>query len=56
MSFRLGHKIAIIICTLCFCVTTAFADDFFAPFVGSGYVNVFGCKVSAKVQNIMILF
>ena len=39
MSFRLGHKIAIIICTFCFCVTTAFADDFFAPFVGSGYVK-----------------
>ena len=39
MSFRLGHKIAIIICTFCFCVTTAFADDFLAPFVGSGYVK-----------------
>ena len=39
MSFRLGHKIAIIICIFCFCVTTAFADDFFAPFVGSGYVK-----------------
>lgn len=39
MSFRLGHKIAIIICTFCFCITTAFADDFFAPFVGSGYVK-----------------
>ena len=39
MSFRLGHKIAIIICTFCLCVTTAFADDFLAPFVGSGYVK-----------------
>ena len=39
MPFRLGHKIAIIICTFCFCVTTAFADDFLAPFVGSGYVK-----------------
>lgn len=39
MSFRLGHKIAIIICTFCFCVNTAFADDFLAPFVGSGYVK-----------------
>ena len=39
MSFRLGHKIVIIICTFCLCVTTAFADDFFAPFVGSGYVK-----------------
>ena len=39
MSFHLGHKIAIVICTICLCVTTAFADDFFAPFVGSGYVK-----------------
>lgn len=39
MSFRLGHKIAIIICTFFLCVTTAFADDFLAPFVGSGYVK-----------------
>lgn len=39
MSFRLGHKIAIVICTFCLCVTTAFADDFFAPFVGSGFVK-----------------
>lgn len=39
MRFRLGHKIAIVICTVCLCVTTAFADDFFAPFVGSGYVK-----------------
>ena len=39
MSFRLGHKIAVIICTFCLCVTTAFAYDFFAPFVGSGYVK-----------------
>lgn len=39
MSFRLGHKIVIIICTFFLCVTTAFADDFFAPFVGSGYVK-----------------
>ena len=39
MPFRLGHKIAIIICTFCFCVSTAFADDFLAPFVGSGFVK-----------------
>ena len=39
MQFRLGHKIAIIICTFCFCVSTAFADDFLAPFVGSGFVK-----------------
>lgn len=39
MSFRLGHKIAIIICTFCLCVTTVFADNYFAPFVGSGYVK-----------------
>lgn len=39
MSFRLGHKIAIVICTFCLCVTTAFAADFYAPFVGSGYVK-----------------
>lgn len=39
MLFRLGHKIAIIICTFCLCVSTAFADNFFAPFVGSGYVK-----------------
>lgn len=39
MSFRLGHKIAIIICTFCFCISTVFADDFLAPFVGSGYVK-----------------
>lgn len=39
MSFRLGHKIAIIICTFSLCVTTAFADGFIAPFVGSGYVK-----------------
>ena len=39
MSFRLGHKIAIIICTFLFCISTAFADDFLAPFVGSGYVK-----------------
>lgn len=39
MSFRLGHKIVIVFCTFCLCVTTAFADDFFAPFVGSGYVK-----------------
>ena len=39
MSFRLGHKIAIIICTFCLCVTTVFADNFYAPFVGSGYVK-----------------
>ena len=39
MSFRLGHKISIIICTFFLCVSTAFADDFYAPFVGSGYVK-----------------
>lgn len=39
MSFRLGHKIVIVFCTFCLCVTTAFADDFFSPFVGSGYVK-----------------
>lgn len=39
MSFRLGHKIAIVFCTVCLCVTTAFADDYLAPFVGSGYLK-----------------
>ena len=39
MSLRLGHKIAIIICSFCLCVTTAFADNFYAPFVGSGFVK-----------------
>lgn len=39
MLFRLGHKIAIIICTFFLCVITAFADDYIAPFVGSGYVK-----------------
>ena len=39
MSFRLGHKITIIICTFLLCISTAFADDFLAPFVGSGYVK-----------------
>lgn len=39
MSFRLGHKIIIVFCTICLCVSTVFADDFLAPFVGSGYVK-----------------
>lgn len=39
MSFRLGHNISIVICTFLLCVTTAFADNYYAPFVGSGYVK-----------------
>lgn len=38
MRFRSVRKAAfVILCTFILCISTAFADDFYQPFVGSGY-------------------